>query len=79
MEFKKELESLINRYCRENGSNTPDFILAEYLNDCLEVWNEHVNRREKWYGREPQLIGEPVPANASTVQADVPSVEREGE
>ena len=47
----------INRYCAENGSNTPDFILAGYLMACLEAWNKAVNAREKWYDREPHLIG----------------------
>lgn len=50
-EFKKELEHLINQYSMENGSNTPDFILAEYLTDCLESYDDAVNAREKWYGR----------------------------
>lgn len=49
--FERELESLINRYSKENGSNTPDFILAQYLLGCLTVWNTCVTEREKWYGR----------------------------
>jgi hypothetical protein len=51
--FASELESLINRYSQENGSNTPDFILAEYLQGCLEAFNKTVEAREKWYGRWP--------------------------
>ena len=34
--FRKELACLINRYSRENGSDTPDFILADYLDGCRE-------------------------------------------
>ena len=49
MDFKKELESLINKHSKENGSNTPDFILAEYLNNCLENFNHIITAREKWY------------------------------
>jgi hypothetical protein len=49
--FERELESLINRYSQENGSNTPDFILAQYLLRCLEAWNDGITRREQWYGR----------------------------
>ena len=49
--FELELESLINRYSKENDSNTPDFILAHYLLGCLKVWNDCVTDREKWYGR----------------------------
>jgi hypothetical protein len=49
--FKKELEQLINQYSKENASNTPDFILAMYLENCLSAWNEAVQQRETWYGR----------------------------
>jgi hypothetical protein len=51
-EFAKELESLINRYSQENGSDTPDFVLAGYLRDCLSAWNTAVKARERWYGRK---------------------------
>lgn len=54
--FQDEIESLINRYSQENGSNTPDFILASYLNDCLKAWNSAVNARETWYGRKVNLL-----------------------
>jgi hypothetical protein len=50
--FEKELESLINKCCKENESNTPDFILAEYLVACLNAWNNGVKKREEWYGRK---------------------------
>lgn len=50
-DFHKELESLINRYSKENDSDTPDFILAEYLRDCLHAYNAAVAAREKWYNR----------------------------
>jgi hypothetical protein len=48
--FVKELELLINKYSMENGSNTPDFILANYLKSCLEVFNKTIEERTKWYG-----------------------------
>lgn len=51
--FRKELESLLNKYSMENYSNTPDFILANYLMDCLFAFNELVSRRTGWYnGKE---------------------------
>jgi len=49
--FEKELEQLINKYSMENDSNTPDFILAEYLSNCLKTFNTTIQRREDWYGR----------------------------
>ncbi len=53
-EFVKELEDCINRHSQENASNTPDFILAEFLGNCLKAWNEAVQRRETWHGRSGQ-------------------------
>ena len=49
--FEQALEDVINRWSQENPSNTPDFILAQYLHNCLQVWNAAVAQREKWYGR----------------------------
>lgn len=47
--FREELEHLINKNSMENGSDTPDFILAEYLNDCLKAFDKAVARRTEWY------------------------------
>jgi len=49
--FHLELTRLINRHSMENESNTPDFILANYLCECLEHFNAAVKERERWYGR----------------------------
>lgn len=49
--FTQELAALLNRYSVENDSNTPDFILAEYLFDCLSVWQKICYDRECWYGK----------------------------
>ena len=48
--FEKELEQLINKHSKENDSNTPDFILADYLCRCLATFSGIVEEREKWYG-----------------------------
>jgi len=48
-EFEKELEQLINHHSQENGSNTPDFILAQYIRACLENFNRTTIARDKWY------------------------------
>jgi hypothetical protein len=44
-----KLTTLLNGY--ENPSNTPDFILAEYLTACLTAYNTAVQHRAAWYGR----------------------------
>lgn len=61
--FRYELELLINKHSIENGSNTPDFLLAEFLTDCLAAFDKTTNLREKWYGRptdgNPFISAEP--------------------
>jgi len=47
--LRKEIEQAINKNSCENGSDTPDFILAEYLTDCLKAFDKAVVRREEWY------------------------------
>ncbi len=44
--FKEELSTLLNIYCKENSSNTNDFILAEYLDDCLSAYDKAVSHRD---------------------------------
>jgi hypothetical protein len=46
--FRKELKGLLNRYSIENESNTPDFILADYLYDCLRAFERAANTRSRW-------------------------------
>lgn len=50
LSFRHELASVINRYSKENGSDTPDFILAKYLHDCLDAFDAAVKDRTRWYG-----------------------------
>lgn len=54
--FKSELQKILNIFSMENGSNTPDFILAEFIQRSLEGFNETVKAREKWYGREEENL-----------------------
>lgn len=50
--FEIDLRDLINKYNKELSSNTPDFVLVEYLISCLENFDKTVKAREKWYGRD---------------------------
>ena len=49
--IEQELTALLNRHSLENGSDTPDFLLAQYLLACLVAWNTTVSAREVWFGR----------------------------
>jgi len=39
-QFRNDLQDLLNRHCMENESNTPDYILADYLIECLRTLND---------------------------------------
>jgi hypothetical protein len=52
MDFKKELTNLINCHSKENESNTPDHILANYIENCLHAFIEATQQRETWYGKD---------------------------
>jgi len=52
-EFLKELMSLINRHSVENGSNTPDYMLAAFLGDILQAFSSVVRQRDEWHGFKP--------------------------
>lgn len=56
--FEREIASVINRFSRENESNTPDWILAEYLSNCLINFNQTSRAREKWYGKSLSIQGD---------------------
>lgn len=47
--FRPELISLINRHSKDGASETPDFILADYMADCLDAYDKAVTRRSEWY------------------------------
>jgi len=58
-DFRSDLENLLNRHSCENPSNTPDFILAGYLTNCLKTWDEAIQQRETWYGRDARASAPP--------------------
>ena len=40
----------------ENGSDTPDFILASFLHSCLESFNHAVRQREQFYNKPKETL-----------------------
>lgn len=47
--LQTEISQILNKYSAENDSNTPDFILAEYLINCLVAFNNATQQRCNWY------------------------------
>lgn len=47
-EFKQELAALLNRYSMEqHGGNTPDFVIADYLIQCLRALDTAMTMRDQ--------------------------------
>jgi hypothetical protein len=57
--FEEELESLLNRHSKENESNTPDFILRQFMVECLQAFTNACNCRSKWYGNDAAEVVHP--------------------
>ena len=57
MSLSNEIRAAINGCSRENESNTPDFILAEYLMACLVAFESASMRREEWFGQHLSIGG----------------------
>ena len=53
--FKHDLAKLINIYSLEQLSNTPDFILAEYLTNTLLEFDKLMQSRDDWWYGDNQL------------------------
>ena len=57
-DFRTELKQLLNSHSKENTSNTPDLVLADYLQNCLSAFDIAVMEREQFYGRaqKPSVV-----------------------
>ncbi|KRT69436.1 MAG: hypothetical protein XU15_C0011G0118 [candidate division NC10 bacterium CSP1-5] len=53
--FRDKLTVLLNENSMENRSDTPDFILAQFLISCLDAFDEAVSRRTEWWGKTPPV------------------------
>ncbi len=57
-DLEKKLADLINCVSRENDSNTPDFLLSEFMMKCLCAFELVSNRREVWYGVHLDILND---------------------
>lgn len=81
--LREDICTAINRNSAENGSDTPDWILTDYLMNCLEAFNSTMHMRSAFYnhhccvsgcrqpnGKDPVIEG-PAPSQAKTVLEDI--------
>lgn len=45
MDLRQRIQHAINETSAENGSNTPDYVLANFLMGCLTAFDAAVNAR----------------------------------
>ncbi|QXV74222.1 hypothetical protein [Rhizobium phage RHEph12] len=62
--FRDQIELLINMHSMENGSNTPDFILAHFLTEQLRLFDSVVTARASHRGEAP------IPVEVSTTTTE---------
>jgi len=56
--FRKELTDIINKHGQENHSKTPDFILSDFMGDCLSAFNKAMSKRSSWYNDKSSVLEE---------------------
>ncbi len=56
-DLRRDLAAVLNRHSRENSSNTPDWILAQYIANCLDAFDVAIRSRAQWYGRVDSIGG----------------------
>jgi hypothetical protein len=59
--LRRDLAQVINRHSLENRSDTPDFILGDFLSQVLESFDTAVNERANWYARHGNIRPEDSP------------------
>lgn len=70
--LRDEIQAAINRNSAENGSDTPDFVLANYLIQCLSAFDLAVKYRESFYGRTAGGMQKPDPSPECCDQSSPP-------
>lgn len=59
MSLHRDIAAAINRHSRENVSNTPDYILAEYMLICLAAFEKATEQTKAWHGTLPAAASGP--------------------
>ena len=54
IEFRKELTKSINKNGIDNEFGIPDFILANYVEECLRTLKSTMDQRKVWFSDDVQ-------------------------
>jgi hypothetical protein len=66
-QLREDIRTAINRNSAENGSDTPDWLLTDYLMACLENFDKTVHNRSRWYSHHCHIGG----CNHSDTKEDI--------
>ena len=56
-DIEKEITKIFNKYGLDIITDTPDFILADYIMTCLYAFLKTKGDIEKWYGKKLTING----------------------
>lgn len=48
-ELMSELGGVVNRNCIDNDLGTPDYVIAQYLYDCLKAYADAKEENQRWH------------------------------
>jgi hypothetical protein len=69
-DLRADITSAINRNSAENGSDTPDYILARFIEASLAAFDLAVRDRDEWHAFSPWPTTAPRPAPVSNGRRD---------
>lgn len=55
--LEEDFRRAINSHSRENASDTPDSVLAQYLIRCLLAYEDAINERKRYFTKPPAIAG----------------------
>jgi hypothetical protein len=56
-ELIEDLRRVLNQHSIDTAANTPDYLLAEYLNGCLDWYISTALQRDAWWKFHPEVGG----------------------
>lgn len=74
--FQEIITGAINGCSMENGSDTPDFLLARFLTEQLEAFDRLMRARDEWYGGSHREFKAQLEAEGAHTAAGQAEIER---
>ena len=75
--FAESLRRIINQHSMENGSDTPDYVLAGFLSEALAVFNRTIEARTAWTASTTAKV-EPVADSPASGVDEVAALQKIG-